>query len=363
VNFRDLEVNKKQAWLFISLFWLMIYISKFVQDIAASSLQGYKSDYYFTLVYQAGWLFWIPLTFLVLKISRSHPIHRSGFARSFFKHFAFALLIAALHYIFEAINMYASVKFFFPGHKGEAYFAYLLYTFHIPIFIYFLIVATHQGLDYVLKFQNATIKNLNLEAQLFESQNQTLKMQIQPHFLFNTHHSIISLMMQDRKAEAIQMLKGLSDLLRKTLDFPKKDYVTVEEEVSIMKLYLGIQETRFSDRLKVNYDIDSRALTARVPPFILQPLIENAIIHGIEPYSDSGNLAINAAIHDDRLELSVEDDGIGLHPSFNEKGIGLVNIKSRLTNLYDDDYKFILKNGDPKGAVAILNLPLIYTDE
>src|ERR671921_510063 len=130
-----MKVEKRQAALFISLFWVIIYISKFFQDMAAARLQGFKNNYLFTLFYQVGWLFWIPLTFLTLKISRAHPIHRSGFAKSFVKHFLF--------------------------------------------------VATAQGIDYVLKFQNVTIKNLNLEAKLFESQNQALKMQIQPHFLFN----------------------------------------------------------------------------------------------------------------------------------------------------------------------------------
>jgi len=358
-----MEINKKQVWLFISLFWLIIYTSKFFQDMAAARLQGYKNDYLFTLCYQVGWLFWIPLTFLVLKISRSHPIHRSGFRTSFFKHFLFALLVAALHYIFEAVNMYVMVEFFFPEQKGEDYFAYLLYSFHIPFFIYFLIVAIHQGIDYVLKFQKATIKNLSLEAQLFESQNQALKMQIQPHFLFNTHHSIISLMMHDKKAEAIEMLTGLSDLLRKTLDFPKKDYVTVEEEISIMKLYLAIQETRFRDRLKVTYDIDPRVLTAKVPPFILQPLIENAIIHGIEPYSEPGSLDITVTINKGRLQLSVSDDGIGLHTKSYKEGIGLQNIRSRLENLYGDGFEFILQNAEPKGTIAILNLPLQYPVE
>jgi two-component system LytT family sensor kinase len=357
-----MKVNKKQAWIFISLFWVMIYISKFFQDIAAGRLQGHKIDYTFILLYQAGWLFWIPLTFLALKISKAHPIHRSGLRKSFFKHFLFALLISFLHYIFEAVNMYLVAELLYPTQKGEVYFAYFLYTFHIPIFIYFLIVATSQGIGYVLKFQNATIKNLNLEAKLFESQNQALKMQIQPHFLFNTHHSIISLMMQDKKEEAIEMLTGLSDLLRRTLDLPQTDYITMEQEMSMMRLYMAIQETRFSDRLRVEYNIDPRALAAKVPPFILQPLIENAIIHGIAPYSDAGQLNINAAVNNDRLEISVEDDGVGLPEKSFKEGIGLHNIRSRLRNLYDDNFKFILKTHQHKGTIAMVDLPLIYSD-
>ncbi len=357
-----MKVKKTQVWLFISLFWVLIYISKFFQDMAAARLQGHKNDYVFTLFYQSGWLFWIPLTFLVVRISKAHPIDREGFGKSFFKHFLFALLIASLHYIFEAVNMYVVVTFFFPGQKGEVYFAYFLYTFHIPIFIYFLIVATSQGIDYVLKFQRATIKNLHLESKLFESQNQALKMQIQPHFLFNTHHSIISLVMQDKKEEAIEMLTGLSNLLRKTLDLPKTDYVTIDEEMSIMKLYVAIQETRFKDRLKVRYNIDPLVKTARIPPFILQPLIENAIIHGIAPYSDSGELNINAGVTRGRLEITIQDDGVGLPAKSFKEGIGLNNIRSRLKNLYEDDYKFVLRNRDIKGAVALVDLPLIYND-
>ena len=109
-------------------------------------------------------------------------------------------------------------------------------------------------------------------------------------------------------------------------------------------------------------EIDPLARMAKVPPFILQPLIENAIIHGIGPYSDSGQLNINAVVHKDRLEITIEDDGVGLPAKSFKEGIGLNNIRSRLKNLYENNFKFFLRNGYQKGTVAIVDLPLIYNE-
>ena len=167
-------------------------------------------------------------------------------------------------------------------------------------------------------------------------------------------------MAKGEKENAITMMTRLSDLLRRTLELPKKDLVTLEEELSLIRLYLDIQEVRFKDRLKISYQIDNKTYPAKIPVFILQPIIENAIVHGIEPYSDSGVLAISAGIHDNRLELRVEDDGAGIPKNFFREGIGLNNIRSRLKNYFKSDYTFVLESRQPKGTNAILNLPLIY---
>ena len=254
--------------------------------------------------------------------------------------------------------MFATTHFFFPGHKGEAYLPYMLYSLHLPILIYFLIVAIHQGVHSIMNFQKETLKTVELESKLVEAQNSALKMQIQPHFLFNTHHSIVSLVAKGENEIAIKMLNGLSELLRKTLELPK-NLVSVDEEITFIKLYLDIQAIRFKNRLQIGYSIDPESRRARVPAFILQPIIENAIVHGIEPFSDSGKLSVQSSIVDKRLRLVITDDGTGVKSSFKE-GIGLSNVRSRLINQFEKDFMLQLEKREPKGTIVILSLPLIF---
>jgi len=354
----NLQIGKKQTWLIVSGFWLVFYISRVLQDVAGISLQGYHADFNYIAVNYSGWLFWIPLTFLILRISGRFPIHKENFRRQFLIHFGFCLLIAAIHYAFEALMMFATTHFFFPGHKGEAYLPYMLYSLHLPILIYFLIVAIHQGVHSIMNFQKETLKTVELESKLVEAQNSALKMQIQPHFLFNTHHSIVSLVAKGENEIAIKMLNGLSELLRKTLELPK-NLVSVDEEITFIKLYLDIQAIRFKNRLQIGYSIDSESRRARVPAFILQPIIENAIVHGIEPFSDSGKLSVQSSIVDKRLRLVITDDGTGVKSSFKE-GIGLSNVRSRLINQFEKDFMLLLEKREPKGTIVILSLPLIF---
>jgi len=296
------SLKKKHLWALVSWFWVTFCTSRILQDSAAARIQGYEIDYDLTVINYSSWLFWIPLTFLILKISRRYPIDRYRAWKAFAIHLGFALIAAALHYGFQAVFMYITVNVFFPDRSSEGYFPFVFYSLHLPIMFYFLIVAADQGVNYVMKFQDANIKNIKLKAQLFSAQNEALKMQIQPHFLFNTHHSIVSLIVQNKNQEAIEMLTGLSDLLRKTIDITRSNYVTVQEEVETIRLYLSIQQTRYA-RLKSSYSITPEVENALVPPFILQPLIENAIIHGIQPVVDSGRINIHIKSKNNRLEI------------------------------------------------------------
>ena len=354
------EINKIQVWTTISLFWLFIAFSAYLQDITITNLEGYKNNYVFTAVLSIGWLLWIPLTSLVVKISKAQPVQRSHVFKSMLVHFGFSILITALHLLLNITLVILIIKIFYPQRSiGQYVPSYMLMTLHTHFIIYFLIIAVHQGFTYIKEFQNALLKNATLESKLVEAQNQALKMQIRPHFLFNTHHSIISLLHANRKDEAIQMLIGLSDLLRKTLDQHNNDLVTIEDELSLIRLYLSIQEVRFKDRLTVSYDIDETSYVQKIPPFTLQPLIENAIIHGIEPYSDCGLLKISIHHNQKSLNIQVQDDGVGLTNGKIKEGIGLTNIKSRLENIYGNSYSFKIIGNEIKGTLVELIIPVL----
>jgi LytS/YehU family sensor histidine kinase len=185
-------------------------------------------------------------------------------------------------------------------------------------------------------------------------------MQLHPHFLFNTLNSIVGLVRDQKNQAAVSMLVGLSDLLRHTLDHSARQEVELREELNFIKLYLSIQEMRFSDRLQIEFNIDPSSAKAMVPNLILQPLTENALRHGIGRSADSGVLGIRSAVEDDQLRLTVYDNGAGLPDDWQMKGsagIGLANTAARLQQLYDDNHQFDIRNRDGGGVEVVIVMP------
>jgi two-component system, LytTR family, sensor kinase len=186
-------------------------------------------------------------------------------------------------------------------------------------------------------------------------------MQLHPHFLFNTLNGIVGLVRDNKNQAAVSMLVGLSDLLRHTLEHSARQEVELREELSFIKLYLSIQEMRFSDRLRIEFDIDPATAKALVPNLILQPLTENPLRHGIARTAESGVVGITSAVEDGHLRLMVYDNGGGLPDDWQMKGsagIGLANTVARLQQLYDDNHQFDIRNRDSGGVEVLIRMPL-----
>ena len=211
-------------------------------------------------------------------------------------------------------------------------------------------------------FQAEQLKSSELKAALANSQLNALKMQIHPHFLFNTLNSISALMHEDVKA-ADKMVARLGDFLRTTLENSGDHEVSLKQEIDFVGRYLEIESVRFQDRLVVKMNIDPETLQARVPNLILQPIVENAIKHGISRQTKVGSLIISSKRHGDRLQIRVEDSGPGLQPSNgNGKGsktggIGFANTRARLAHLYEENYRFEIKSAVPHGLIVTLEIP------
>ena len=195
-----------------------------------------------------------------------------------------------------------------------------------------------------------------LEVQLAQAQVQSLKLQLHPHFLFNALNTITALIGQDPHA-AERMVSGLSDLLRLSLRHATEQEVPLERELEILQHYLEIQQIRFADRLTVRYDIDDTARHAMVPNLLLQPLVENAIRHGIAPRAAPGTILVSAHVVGDMVRLSVEDDGVGPGPSSGGEGIGLRNTRARLERLYGNRHSLELRGGTDGGFVVRIDIP------
>ena len=184
-----------------------------------------------------------------------------------------------------------------------------------------------------------------------------LKMQLQPHFLFNTLNAIMVLVRQQKGKEAAAMLGHLADLLRVVLQDVEAQEVSLHRELGYLRLYLSIEEARFPDRLRVAISADDEIQDAAVPQMSLQPIVENAIRHGIGKSSAPGRIEIRAARVNETLELRVEDDGPGFAPSADGKGIGLANTRARLEHLYGDRATLRIDKGPRGGTAVILSLP------
>ena len=243
-----------------------------------------------------------------------------------------------------------------------------LQTLFLDLLFYTATAAVVHALDYRRRYQERELRAAQLEGQLAQAQVQALRMQLNPHFLFNTLHAISSLM-DDDVHRARRMLVDLSDLLRLSLDSVGQQEVPLDQELAFLDRYLQIERVRFGDRLVVEMDIDDTTLDAFVPNLILQPLVENALKHAVAPFAAPGCITIRARREDEALYLEVQDDGPGLSlnagdgaPDPNDEhayrgGLGLRNTRERLQRLYGDAHRIDLQSRAGRGLTVRLTLP------
>jgi sensor histidine kinase YesM len=241
----------------------------------------------------------------------------------------------------------------------------LILGFHGNILAYWIVLGIQYALRYYRRYQEREKEALRLElhasalkSQLMQAQLSALKMQLQPHFLFNTLNAIMVLVRQERGPQAEKTLALLSDLLRCVLEDVEAQEVPLRRELEYLEIYLAIEQVRFQDRLRVEISAEPSALDAAVPHMGLQPIVENAVRHGIGRSSAAGRIEISAARVNGNLELRVQDDGPGLLSSDTpSRGIGLANTRARLQQLYGDGASLAVANGDQGGAVVTMTLP------
>ncbi len=260
---------------------------------------------------------------------------------------------------------HATLDVLFDPRTRAITFTYLyraaFYLLDKELAIYWLIVLSNHVVDYYIRYREEELRVSHLEAQLAHAQLQALKMQLHPHFIFNTLHSISALLYKNPQA-ADRMLARLGDFLRLTLENAGAQTVTLREELEFLSGYLEIERVRFQDRLSTSMDIDPQTLDLQVPNLILQPLVENAIRHGIAPRSTSGKIEIFAERNNGLIRLKIRDNGKGLPTNRTADhvfkcGLGLANTQARLAQLYGDAYRIDLENDPQGGLVVTLEMP------
>jgi len=320
------------------------------------------------------WVPWLALTPVLLWAARSKPLG-SGAPRS---HIAWHLAImVALSFVqvpaADALQYFAGVHHAGTPPAGGPVQVIDLFRRSFPALVitawwkYWVFMGLYYAFDYHRRFREREVAAAHLETQLATAHLQALRMQLHPHFLFNALHSAAMLTMMDPEA-AHRVLVQLSALLRTTLDRSAAPEVPLSEEIDFMDRYLAIEQIRFQDRLRVDIHADDDALSAVVPNLILQPLVENAVRHGIARRTDARCLTIRAARENGSLVLEVEDDGPGLPPGWtltppDGSGVGLTNVRSRLERTYGEQARLELltpadEAGRPRpGVLARVTIP------
>jgi hypothetical protein len=359
------NLTMRMKWLAIVAVWALlgvIYAAPIYVEVRAEQ-HGHMAWRIFTWGILT-WVAWAPLTPAIIWLARKCSIVGEEWKRNLAPHVPAFLLMSTLHsaaatavtlWVKPFDNMGDSPKEFWPRFLSR-----VPGSFGSDLLVYGAVIGVFYAFDYYRKYREREFAATRLEAQLAQAQLDSLRMQLHPHFLFNTLNSIVGLVRDNKNNAAVNMLVGLSDLLRHTLEYSTRHEVELREEINFIKLYLSIQEMRFSDRLRIELDIDPRTTKALVPNLILQPLTENALRHGIARSAKSGLIGIRSAVNDGYLRLTVYDEGAGLPDDWQLKGsmgIGLANTAARLQQLYDNDHEFDIRNRYTGGVEVVIVMP------
>jgi LytS/YehU family sensor histidine kinase len=269
-------------------------------------------------------------------------------------------LAASIAISLVLLALFALVFFITSGKPLLSHYRELLISsVHSQVLTYGIVVGVIEGIDYYRKYREREVRAFQLQTRLAEAELEALKMQLHPHFLFNTLNSISVLMSED-VITARRMLTRLSELLRISLDSSGRHEVALKAELEFLSNYLEIERTRFQDRLTVRMEIEPEVLEAQVPNLILQPLVENAIRHGISPRAQPGVIEIFARRENQSVQIQIRDNGAGLGTaSLGDvpKGIGIANTEARLNQLYGSAHRFDLKSGPEGGVLVTIEIP------
>ena len=359
----------RTRWILILCAWTIVGLLFTVREIVVASVHGGHVNWVIVGVIElVYWNVWAACTPLVVALAKRFPLTGQRFASHIAIHTVTSFMMAPLGSVTAYFLSRGLLGLLFRMTDPGA--LRLLSTFTVSvlsmsftgILTYWLVVGLYQSVHFYQAAMERQTIAAQLETQLSHAELENLKSQLHPHFLFNSLHTIGVLMQEDVEA-ASHLLVSLGDLLRMALE-RRENEITLRSELEFVGKYLEIEQTRFHDRLKVRMDVPPDLLGVYVPSLALQPLVENAIKHGISVDSAAGRLEIAAQRNNGRVSLRVRDDGPGLAPGSRLRfGVGLTNVQSRLKQLYGEESSLELTRGDGRGCEAIITIPLRSSHE
>jgi len=355
--------RRPPTWLLILATWVGVALFFMGQNVVSYLSRGSPVNWFRAAGLEfLYWTPWVVLTPALFWVARRFPLDTPAWARNVCWHLGVAVVFSALQtFLYEALwyavvaargtspdqlaALLGSQRRSFPVLGLTAFYKYVLF------------MGVYYAFAYHRKYRERELRAATLEAELSTARLRALTMQLHPHFLFNALHSASMLALENPESASV-VLSKVSDLLRRTLKDSGAE-VTLEEELDFIDRYLEIERLRFADRLRVHLNIAPEAQGALVPSLILQPLVENAIRHGIGPVSSAGRIDISAAVSGGRLRLAVEDDGPGLPGGGGEPpdGMGIGLTRARLERRYGAEGSLRFTRPDTGGCRATITLP------
>jgi two-component system, LytTR family, sensor kinase len=355
-------MTKQRAlrWAAITALWVLIGLA--LSTEVYFNMRVTMADVRFWYVAEAQFyraLFWALAAPLVLGLKSAIPLSAGRWIGGVSFHLVMSFLLMLGYYLLRILLAMVS-----EGDPLSEFWTMAKRSFYgrnlIDMAYYWAVIGIAYAMQIREKYQRETLRAAQLESKLIEAELKALKHQLNPHFLFNTMNTISVLVRDQRNDEAVQLIARLSSLLRMSLENTRVQTVTLRQELDFLTRYLEIQRARFGERLQFRADADQEALDAVIPNLILQPAVENAILHGVAQKTDAGIVEITARVREKRLELSVRDDGPGFsgkHDSTVKEGIGLTNTRVRLERHYGKDYQMVLKSEKGRGTTVNLVVP------
>jgi len=356
------------GWVAIGMTWTLNYYIYADHYVAIFSVPpSFREMVIWELPY---WILWAALTPVVFRLTRRFPLGRGRLAGNLAIHISACIVLSVFHralYLMLGWILHVTV---YEKLASVVTVYHFLFFFNLPtgFMSYGSIMLICNLLIYYQHYQERELQSSQLETRLAQAELhataaelRALKMQLQPHFLFNTLNSI-SALLEDNVQAADEMLSRLADLLRLTLDNSAAQTVPLAEELEFLKCYLEIERARFQDLLAVQLNVDPGALDALVPNLVLQPIVENAIKHAVAPRHSAGRIELNATREGSRLVITVIDDGDGRRAlqeahSVIAKGLGVSNTRARLAQLYTDQHSFQMRIAECGGLEVRIEIP------
>ncbi len=301
---------------------------------------------------------WALMAPLILKLRKKMPLNRGRWAGGVGFHLGMSFVVMATYFLGRMLA-FALIE----GDAEWDFWPTALASFYgrniIDMAYYWAVIAFGYGLEIYQRYKSEELKSVQLEARLIETELKALREQMRPHFLFNTLNTISVLVREQRNDEAVTLIARLSSLLRMSLDRNRAPEITVREEIDFLERYIDIQKVRFSDRLNVGISIAPEALELQIPNLLLQPLVENAILHGVVRKSGPGRVDVSGRVEGGRLHLEVRDDGPGLGDGAQRarEGIGLSNTRERIARIYGAAGQLLLRSEPGRGVTVQIILP------
>jgi hypothetical protein len=357
--------SESPRWYWITSIWLGIGLFDATQNVFVMRAEGMHHNWvqlFVTLL--LSWVPWALATPLVLRLGSQYPPMRWGRLSVWGTHIVACAVIGLVSAAWtasleEVLNPWAKVP------AREPFFHFWVQKFLNGLLSYVILYATLLLVSYMLDSRERLAiqqtETARLSEQLSQAQLSALRRQIEPHFLFNALNAIAGLVREKRNEAAVSMIAGLSDFLRRVLEDSNRQEAPLGEEMEFLQKYLDIQKVRFADRLQLSVDVPRELFSAQVPTLILQPMVENAVKHGIAKRAQGGAIRITASRSNGMLTLRVYNDGPRLPENWerSQAGIGISNLRTRLQGLYGDRFQWSIRNETPDGVEASVSVPFV----